>query len=287
MDRWFDIQQLGQEIYCIRESVHVQSFLINGSHSSLLIDTGMGFLDIKTVLAPLLKPELKVVNTHWHFDHIGGNPGFKCIHASQADSPLIRCPIPSSVLVPFYIDLCRSEKIPLPAKTTGFNAAAYAIPSFQGDISILNDGDEFNLGQRKITTIATPGHTRGSLCFYDETTATLFSGDFLYDGTLYAQFKDSDPLLYKESLVRLSMDFPDIQRLCPSHNTLELGPNIVHRAQSFFQALESGRTQYKVSQEPWGPCHRHQGEGVEMFLPLPGTEGLDPVPGLPGLWAVE
>ena len=41
----------------------------------------------------------------------------------------------------------------------------------------LEDGQVIDLGNRKVTVVACPGHTPGSITFLDENTCTLFMGD--------------------------------------------------------------------------------------------------------------
>lgn len=45
----------------------------------MLIDTGMGVDDIKKHIGTLSGKETVVLNTHHHFDHIGGNHQFDTI----------------------------------------------------------------------------------------------------------------------------------------------------------------------------------------------------------------
>ena len=48
--------------------------------------------------------------------------------------------------------------------------------------SILTDDEVIEIGRLRIRTIATPGHTRGSMCFSLEGSPLLFSGDTLFPG---------------------------------------------------------------------------------------------------------
>ena len=48
--------------------------------------------------------------------------------------------------------------------------------------SILEDDDVIEVGRLRFRTIATPGHTRGSMCFALEGSPLLFSGDTLFPG---------------------------------------------------------------------------------------------------------
>ncbi len=46
----------------------------------------------------------------------------------------------------------------------------------------IEDGQEISVGRVTLKTLHTPGHTPGSVCFYVEPAATLFSGDTLFPG---------------------------------------------------------------------------------------------------------
>ncbi len=43
--------------------------------------------------------------------------------------------------------------------------------------TLLDDGDVVAIGDRRLRAILTPGHTRGHLAFFDETSGLLFAGD--------------------------------------------------------------------------------------------------------------
>ncbi len=76
MSQWFQIEEVAQDVYVIEEPGHVQSYLINGRTHSALLDTGAGLSDIRNAIQILLRERVIVLNTHWHFDHIGGNTLF-------------------------------------------------------------------------------------------------------------------------------------------------------------------------------------------------------------------
>ncbi len=60
---------------------------------------------------------------------------------------------------------------------TGADAAM--LPSYD---SLLDDDDVVEVGRLRLRTIATPGHTPGSMCFRLEGHPLLFSGDTLFPG---------------------------------------------------------------------------------------------------------
>jgi glyoxylase-like metal-dependent hydrolase (beta-lactamase superfamily II) len=58
-------------------------------------------------------------------------------------------------------------------------ADAGMLPSYD---DILEDESVIEVGRLRLSTIATPGHTPGSMCFQLEGTPLLFSGDTLFPG---------------------------------------------------------------------------------------------------------
>ena len=45
-------------------------------------------------------------------------------------------------------------------------------------------GDVINLGDRQLSVLHMPGHSRGSICLHDRDNKLLFSGDVVYDGAM-------------------------------------------------------------------------------------------------------
>ncbi len=69
-------------------------------------------------------------------------------------------------------------------RDAGFDVAvtqadAGMLPAYD---QILEDESALEVGRLRIATIATPGHTPGSMCFAVEGTPLLFSGDTLFPG---------------------------------------------------------------------------------------------------------
>jgi glyoxylase-like metal-dependent hydrolase (beta-lactamase superfamily II) len=69
-------------------------------------------------------------------------------------------------------------------RDAGFDVAvteadAGMLPSYD---QLLVDRDKLQVGRLRVATIATPGHTPGSMCFAVEGTPLLFSGDTLFPG---------------------------------------------------------------------------------------------------------
>ena len=85
-----------------------------------------------------------ILNTHHHFDHVGGNTELKKKYSS---------------------------------KILGFEKDKKRIPSI--DV-LLKDDQEFRIGSLNFRTIFIPGHTLGHIAFYLEKEKIVFTGDTLF-----------------------------------------------------------------------------------------------------------
>ena len=72
---WFTGYRLPADVYAFLEFPYEQdvcSFLILGKEKSLLLDTGTGMAPLRPLVDKLTDLPLTVLNSHDHFDHIGG-----------------------------------------------------------------------------------------------------------------------------------------------------------------------------------------------------------------------
>ncbi|MBI5137306.1 MAG: MBL fold metallo-hydrolase [Nitrospirae bacterium] len=102
-----------------------------------------------------------IIATHAHLDHVGALSGLgqatgapTCLH--RDDQPLY--------------DMLATQ------------AALFRLPTPpSGPIARhIKEGDVIAFGQHRAAVLHTPGHTPGSVCFYMENEALLFSGDTLF-----------------------------------------------------------------------------------------------------------
>ncbi len=77
---WFTVRKVVPNIWGIAELEHFEeviSYLIVGEEKALLFDTGLGIKNIKNEIKKITNKSITVINSHSHFDHIGGNKLFK------------------------------------------------------------------------------------------------------------------------------------------------------------------------------------------------------------------
>ncbi|GBL19527.1 hypothetical protein EMGBS3_12330 [Anaerolineaceae bacterium] len=90
---WHSIRQLDADTYQISEPLGaveprygvatVNMYLLLGRARAVLLDSGMGIGDLHALTRTVTKLPLQIVNTHYHWDHSGGN-------APLANAPFMR-----------------------------------------------------------------------------------------------------------------------------------------------------------------------------------------------------
>lgn len=135
------------------------------SNEAVVIDPGGDASLIESVLSENGLELKYIINTHGHFDHIGGNGELKertgalvAMHA--ADRPLLESALDQSA---FY----------------GVKISVQPAP----DIN-LTHGAELIFGDIVLKIIHTPGHSEGGVCLYIEDEGILFTGDTLFAGSV-------------------------------------------------------------------------------------------------------
>jgi glyoxylase-like metal-dependent hydrolase (beta-lactamase superfamily II) len=100
--------------------------------------------------------------------------------------------------------------------SVGVTAAdANMLPSYD---EVLQDDDVIEVGRLKLHTIATPGHTPGSMCFRVADHPVLFSGDTLFPGGPGATgYEGGDFPTIIESIDRRLFTLPPDTLVLPGH----------------------------------------------------------------------
>jgi glyoxylase-like metal-dependent hydrolase (beta-lactamase superfamily II) len=209
-------------VWLVAEPGHVNCWLVAGTERAVLLDTGLGVAPIRPVAQALTPVPVEAVNSHYHFDHTGGNAEFDRVAIHELGAPLLKAGVPPEVREGYlaytsrllaaaetYRDLDRdyfhllsadSDPRPLPAD---FVPELWR-PSPGIVTEELHDGDVLDLGGRTLTVLHTPGHSPDSVCFLDDRDGLLFGGDTLNTGPIYAQMADSDVAAFARSTARLA-----------------------------------------------------------------------------------
>lgn len=201
------------EVNSIQGGGYDSNIYLLRDEKSVLVDAGTGhnseFIINKLGRFGFDPENLDVlINTHCHYDHVGGDPFFK---------------------EEFDCDIVASEK------TADFlrepNGEAILLEMFDADFDSLEvsrrleDGQTFDLGDSELEVIETPGHSVDSISLYEPDEKVLFSGDTVFgNGIGRVDLPTSDSEEMKKSLKKLSN--LDVKELYPGH-----GPIVTREAQ--------------------------------------------------------
>ena len=161
--------------------------------------TGLNFTRMYQLLkAAQIDPKSikTVVNTHMHYDHVGGNGYFLNAKTSmhEDDAPSVENADAEACMVEFF----DGKMKPRPVDTK------------------LKAGDKIKAGSYNFEVLQTPGHTPGSICLYDASKKILISGDTVFSNAIgRVDVPGSDPESMQaslDSLAKLKVD-----KLLPGH----------------------------------------------------------------------
>jgi hydroxyacylglutathione hydrolase len=193
-------------------------FLLFGDARAVLIDTGATesaqLFPLREVVDQLIDGWLArhprdgygllVLHTHAHGDHFAGDAQF-------ADRP-----------------------------ETRVIAADWGIASdffgFDADRGVANEPAYVDLGDRVLECLATPGHDKSAVTFYDPWTGLLLTGDTVYPGRLYVDdwpaFRDTI-----DRLIAFTASRP-ITHLLGCHIEMSTEPGVDYPARTTYQPHE-------------------------------------------------
>jgi len=161
------------------ESVYV----VEGEDKTLVIDAGTSMPHLDKAVAALTDKPVMLALTHGHGDHVGGAVCFPEVWIHPADTSLI----------------------------SGGRRA------YKGTIHYLSDGEVIDLGGRQIEVLYTPGHTSGSVTFFDKDHHYGFSGDAFGSTNLLLFGGTFRTLIETTARTAAYMQAHGIDKLYPGH----------------------------------------------------------------------
>ena len=138
-------------------------FAVDDNMNTAIIDPGANAAKVNQIIDEHgLKP-VAILLTHGHFDHIGAVKGIKKeypevkVYIGELDAPML----PKAINNRNWAQFIKAEDY----------------EGLKADI-LVNEGDEINVGDMVFKVMATPGHTKGGVCYISGD--CIFSGDTLF-----------------------------------------------------------------------------------------------------------
>jgi len=161
-----------------------------------------------------------LINTHCHFDHVGGNlgvlkSGTVRAFAHELDAPALEGGDGSFQLSGLF----------------GYEPVKHPV-----DVK-LRDKDVVDLGKIRLEVVHTPGHTRGSICLFEPESKTLFSGDTVFaNGIGRTDLKGGSLDDLEESIRKLSKFVQDrgVEKIMPGHGPEGRRENVENALELYF-----------------------------------------------------
>jgi hydroxyacylglutathione hydrolase len=150
----------------VQENTYV---LYNEKGVCCIIDPGCYFASEEQALKGFLsqnnlKP-IFLLNTHCHLDHIFGN---KFVYKTYN----------------LRLHLHQLEKAVLEYGPTAGQLWQLPFDNYDAELEFIDEGQTIRIGEDELHVLFTPGHSPGSVSFYDKEAKFVISGDVLFQGSV-------------------------------------------------------------------------------------------------------
>ena len=187
---------------CVLGPVYTNCYIAKNKETgeALIIDPADSPSKIELKVNAMGARPVAVLLTHGHFDHIMGVEALR-----------------ETYHIPVYA--CRQEEEMLREPSVNMTDQMGKSCSIRPDV-FLDDLQVFEAAGFSIQMIHTPGHTKGSCCYYLKEEGVLFSGDTLFCGSVgRTDFPGGSASQIRNSLHRLLAALPDDTSVYPGHDT--------------------------------------------------------------------
>lgn len=225
---YYSVFEIDPHTWRIEDCFRSYMYLLEGTERAVLLDTGIGLPGLKACVGELTKKPVIVMNSHGHLDHVGGNCQFETCHMMEADREVLREHTQRAFRKKMMTGF--SEEFGFALEESELDEMAKA--GWEVPFRPLADGQIFELGGRSLEVIATPGHTKGSVCLLDREQRNLFSADTVCDQGVLLFFPHSASVEeYLGSIKALKRRGEEYDRIWPGHHACPL-------EQGFLKAYE-------------------------------------------------
>ncbi|MBD0353197.1 MAG: MBL fold metallo-hydrolase, partial [Flavisolibacter sp.] len=175
----------------------------NEQKQCCIIDPGCYFaseeMELKRFIEQNNLHPLYLLNTHCHLDHIFGN---RWVHKTYN----------------LTLHLNKLEKPVLEYGPVAGQMWQLPFDNYDGAFHFIDEGDVIRLGEDELHILFTPGHSPGSITFYNRAGKFIISGDVLFNGSIgRTDLPGGDFSLLEESIKTKLYTLPEDVIVYPGH----------------------------------------------------------------------
>lgn len=172
--------------------------VIDSDNNCVVIDPSKQYSGILNYLQKNNLTLKGVLLTHGHYDHIRG---------VELLINEYKCPV--------FIGFDEVNLIKDPYENCSLMLGS--VYSFDKELTTVSDKEILKLLNEDILCISTPFHTLGSICYYLPASNVLFSGDFLFKGSVgRSDLPSGTPRTFESSINKLLI-LPENTKIYPGH----------------------------------------------------------------------
>ncbi|NLJ40689.1 MAG: MBL fold metallo-hydrolase [Clostridiales bacterium] len=219
-------ERINKKLYCLREVDSVNRYLILGNKRALLIDPGYGYVDFRSEIKGITDLPLVVACTHGDPDHTLGSYFFDEVYLHKADYKYLKRDFDTREMREITIDY-RLKK--LPGLENEMDINDYLGQTLDNvKFNFITQDHIFDLGDRLIEVIEIPGHSKGSVAFFDKKNKMLFTGDSVsYAEILYKGEQRASLKTFVQSLKKLRRLKACVEEIYPAHGPRPIPPSAI------------------------------------------------------------
>ena len=157
---YFKIFKLRENLYQFKDALGSLSTVLVGSEKALVLDTCYGIGNLYEEIRKITSLPLIVINSHGHMDHACGNYQFEKVYIHSKDVELAK---KHNSLAWRKRNIESAEKVNVLPE--GFDFNDYLIKD-EGNLVLIDEINEFSLGNLTIEVLLASGHTQGSIALF-------------------------------------------------------------------------------------------------------------------------
>jgi len=180
--------------------------LYNEKQECCIIDPGCYFPEERQQLKSAIEKEgfkpVLLLNTHCHFDHIFGN---RFVNETWGLIPHIH----------------EKEQPVLDRAASSAQKWQLNFDTYSGKVEYLREGETVPLGGDSLSVLFTPGHSPGSISFYDSAAGYVIGGDVLFNASIgRTDLPGGNYDTLVQSIQTQFFTLPDETKVYPGHGPL-------------------------------------------------------------------